>query len=94
MSIWLVIIPVACALLAWLLYPVLFPRKEADRIHRIQQDALKRHSKAMQKDRERIAEYWAERGKVIRVHKSDWDGEIRYCASVDETKPLERIQRV
>lgn len=83
-----VAITTICGIIAWYLYPVLFPRKEADRIHRIQQEALKRHSKAMQKDRERIAEYWAERGKVIRVHKSAWDGEIRYSASLDENKPL------
>lgn len=86
MNIWLVIVPTVCAALAWLIWPVLFPRKEAERIHKLQQDALKRHAKAMAKDRERIAAYWAERGKVIRVHKNHWDGEIRYCADMDENK--------
>lgn len=50
---------------------------------RITQDDLNRAH-----DRERIAAYWRDRGKVIkpRVHKSEWDGEIRYGAWVDETE--------
>lgn len=71
------------ALIVAVLYPVFYPEPQADRIHKAQQDALKRHAKTMQKDRERIARYWRDRSKVIKPLDT-----TRYGAWVDETKEV------
>lgn len=66
-----------------ILYPVFYTPSEADRIRKAQQEALKRHARAMKRDRERIAEYWRERGQVIKPLDA-----TRYSAWFDETKEM------
>lgn len=79
--IYLLAVPLICVSIFIMLYPMFYPEPQADRIHKAQQEALKRHAKAIQKDRERIDAYWRERGKTIKPMDK-----TRYGAWVDENE--------
>lgn len=83
MIIYFVVVPVACILAAWFIYPVLFPQQEADRIHKAQQEALKRHKASRDADTRRVQAYWAERGKTLKPMDR-----TRYCDQISEHDPI------
>ncbi len=74
--IYLLAVPLVCVSAFIILYPVFYPETEADRIHKAQQKALKRHNK-------QIHGYWVQRGKTIKPMD-----QTRYGAWVDETKEV------
>jgi len=83
MNPWHFVTPILCALVGWLVYPVLFPKTREEQIHDEQQKALERHRKSREADRKTAEAYWKGRGQVIKPMDRD-----RYCSHLDEREPL------
>lgn len=82
-AIYLLAVPLISLVAVCILYPVFYPITDLERVHKAQQEALKRHKASHEADTRRIQAYWAERGKTLKPMDA-----TRYCDQLNEQEPL------